>query len=59
MNFSYDAVWAEHRTHHLPNAEQIRYTYYATDAGFSITKEQMDILQAYAICQIFCNPINH
>ena len=23
--FSYDAVWAEHRTHHLPNAEQIRY----------------------------------
>ena len=23
--FSYDAVWAEHRTRHLPNAEQIRY----------------------------------
>ena len=23
--FSYDAVWAEHRTHHLPNAEQISY----------------------------------
>ena len=23
--FSFDAVWVEHRTHHLPNAEQIRY----------------------------------
>ncbi len=22
---SYDTVWAGHRTHHLPNAEQIRY----------------------------------
>ncbi len=23
--FSYDAFWAEHRTHYLPNAEQMRY----------------------------------
>ena len=23
--FSYDAAWAKHRTHHLPNVEQIRY----------------------------------
>ncbi len=22
---SYDAVWAEHRTHHFPNTEKIRY----------------------------------
>ncbi len=23
--FSYDAVWAKHLTHHIPNAKQIRY----------------------------------
>ena len=34
--FSYDAVWTEHRTHHLPDAGQMRYM--LCDGGGAVDK---------------------
>ncbi len=49
---SYDAVWAEHRIHHLPNAEQIRYVL-RHGRGFALClQQQNEETEKNIFCQI-------
>ena len=48
--FGYYAVWAEHRTHHLPYAEQIRYGRgFCKESLRNVLKQKVDSGHTYIL----------